>query len=157
MSSQQHHSYTSSEGDLLLIDKLVTAGLYVSCDNLGAFLRSPGSVPHYSFTKPIELETFRLALELGFEFRPVRPASLEKHTSLKDSPVLRFVLAGKLRLLLVPAPLVPTEIVPILAADSELGIVVSHTLALPRDYASAYAVRIMSRSFRRRNPSTTQA
>ncbi len=144
--------HTSPEGDLLLIDQPITAGLFVSKAGVSAFFSDPARAPHYSFVRPIQIETFRLADELGFTFSPTNIAIAITKPELAARPVLRLVLGGKLHLLLVPAVLMPEEALSLLNADPALGLVVSELLALPRGAASSYAVKLMARSFRRRRP-----
>lgn len=152
MLSITHQLHTSSEGDILILDQPLTAGLFVGRDHVSTFCASPSTAPHYSFTRPIQVETFRLALEMGFAFSEARIEALSVRPELKDRPILRIVLAGRIHLLLVPTVLLPEDSIPLLKSDPELGLVVSHSLALPRGAASEYAVRLMARSFRRRRP-----
>lgn len=41
----------------------------------------------------------------------------------------------------------PDEMIAVLQEHPDLGVVISHTLALPRSYATNYATRIMARSY----------
>jgi hypothetical protein len=152
MLSITHQLHVSAQGDILLFNQPLTAGLFVGRDHISAFCSSPSTAPSYSFARPIEIESFRLAIEMGFSFETMQLRSLERHAVLKDRPVLRIVMGERIRLLLIPAGLLPNDLLPVMQEDAELGIVVSHLVALPRTYATDYATRIMIRSVPRRKP-----
>lgn len=148
-----HLFHTSPEGDLLLLDPPITAALFVPHEDVSAFLSCPKTTRAHSYTKPIEIETFRLAAEFGFSFQRDRLPDSVKRADLNDLPVLRLTLSNSIQLLLIPAVLLPNDIIPLLREDPSIGVVVSHTLAMPRRDTAKYALRISGGSFRRRRPS----
>ncbi len=143
-----HKIHTSHDGDFLLLPDPISAALFIAKEHFGAFCGSPKDTPHYVFTKPIELETLRLAVELGFTFNRVALRALTSHPNLQERPVLRFEIQQRLRVLLAPAGLLPDQIIEVLQEDENLGVVVSHTIAMPRAYATSYATRLMVRSMK---------